>query len=696
VIVKIIAHPKHAAVFARVARYVVDAKGGVDPAAWTRTADYVLDTPHAGDRSKVGAVRVTNCLSDDPASATLEILATQAKNTRSQSDKHYHLVISFPPGEKVPVATLHEIEDAVCAAIGLADHQRISAVHLDTDHLHVHVAISKVHPATLRNVEPYYPKHRLMEACERLEVQHGLQRTNHGQAAASRVRGRLADMAAHGGEPSLLQWILDTAGDALKTCSTQGGHWQELHEVLARFDLDIRPRGAGLVIGVRGDTTLRVKASSVDRGLSFKSLTERWGDYVPPASSVEVVHDHPLAEPAERFASRPASVSTLAASGEPEDQPPSSVEGRGASDPRPPATGAPAGAYRPPGPATARTAGLYAAYQRQRDAALQARQMARQQWRDAHEHYLRELKAWYAARRQDIRQRPDLLREARRRAYQELAERRREEFQKHREQAMAQRQAVGGAHPLPTWQEFLQTAALRGDAQALAVLRSRPQGPARLAADLLTATDAETARHVVFEHLRPQILKSGATVYRVDDGGVVADEARQIRVEQLSAGAAFLALSLADERFQGRALIVEGSETFREQVVLHATRHGLDVRFADPAMEAERQRLTAQRGPVEVPPPALAAFLAKRNALRDRVASLPVHQAWTGQAAGEAIYQGRRALNDGSQALLLQRGETMLVKAVSTAEAARASRWPIGKTVRLDGQGRLIDAAMKR
>jgi hypothetical protein len=33
---------------------------------------------------------------------------------------------------------------------------------------------------------------------------------------------------------------------------------------------------------------------------------------------------------------------------------------------------------------------------------------------------------------------------------------------------------------------------------------------------------------------------------------------------------------------------------------------------------------------------------------------------------------------------------------VSTAEAARASRWPIGKTVRLDGQGRLIDAAMKR
>jgi hypothetical protein len=54
----------------------------------------------------------------------------------------------------------------------------------------------------------------------------------------------------------------------------------------------------------------------------------------------------------------------------------------------------------------------------------------------------------------------------------------------------------------------------------------------------------------VFEHLRPQTRKNGATVYRVEDGGMVADEARLVRVEQLTAGAAFLALALADERFR--------------------------------------------------------------------------------------------------------------------------------------------------
>jgi hypothetical protein len=85
------------------------------------------------------------------------------------------------------MTTLHAIEDRLCEAIGLADHQRLSAIHTDTAHLHVHIAI-KVHPTTRRNIEPYYDKQRLMEACDALEIRYGLQRTDHGverQQAAS-------------------------------------------------------------------------------------------------------------------------------------------------------------------------------------------------------------------------------------------------------------------------------------------------------------------------------------------------------------------------------------------------------------------------------------------------------------------------------------------------------------------------------
>jgi hypothetical protein len=52
----------------------------------------------------------------------------------------------------------------------------------------VHIAINKVHPTTRRNIEPYYDKQRLMEACDALEIRYGLQRTDHGverQQAAS-------------------------------------------------------------------------------------------------------------------------------------------------------------------------------------------------------------------------------------------------------------------------------------------------------------------------------------------------------------------------------------------------------------------------------------------------------------------------------------------------------------------------------
>jgi hypothetical protein len=40
------------------------------------------------------------------------------------------------------------IEERFCNALGYAEHQRISVVHHDTDNVHIHVAINKIHPTT--------------------------------------------------------------------------------------------------------------------------------------------------------------------------------------------------------------------------------------------------------------------------------------------------------------------------------------------------------------------------------------------------------------------------------------------------------------------------------------------------------------------------------------------------------------------
>lgn len=104
---------------ARLIRYMVAAQGGMAPSQWKRTAAYAIDSKATTQQGeKVQSYRVTNCDTDNPAVAAMMMTATQACNTRFKSDKTYHLVFSFAPGETPPLDALHAIEDALCESIG--------------------------------------------------------------------------------------------------------------------------------------------------------------------------------------------------------------------------------------------------------------------------------------------------------------------------------------------------------------------------------------------------------------------------------------------------------------------------------------------------------------------------------------------------------------------------------------------------
>ena len=90
------------------------------------------------------------------------------------------------------------------------------------------------------------------------------------------------------------------------------------------------------------------------------------------------------------------------------------------------------------------------------------------------------------------------------------------------------------------------------------------------------------------------VRRDGRVIYRVTDGGVLSDEAAHVRVLQPTTAAAFLALSLAADRFDNRPSIVKGTEAFRSQVAAAAPIEGMAVRFADPALERERVRRTPE------------------------------------------------------------------------------------------------------
>ena len=101
-----------------------------------------------GKNTRVGEVSITNCVSTDTTWAVREIAATQRLNARAKSDRTYHLLISLRAGENPDAQTLRVIEERFCKALGYGEHQRISVVHHDTDNVHIHVAINKIHPTT--------------------------------------------------------------------------------------------------------------------------------------------------------------------------------------------------------------------------------------------------------------------------------------------------------------------------------------------------------------------------------------------------------------------------------------------------------------------------------------------------------------------------------------------------------------------
>lgn len=639
----------------KLTRYITGIKATGDPAGWPALADYITDA--RSDGARVEHVRLTNLDSDEVGPAVKEIAVTQALNTRSRADKNYHLIVSFPPGERPTRAQLDNIEDTLCAAIGLADHQRISATHDDKDHFHMHVAINKVHPATYRNVDPSFDKLALMRTCIELEQRHGLAITPHGQDGERQPRNRQADMEAHSGRESLSGWIATNAAAQLVDAAARATSWQDMHDAAATFGLELRPRGAGLTIGAAGKPEA-VKASRVDRRLSFKALSDRLGAFAPAQGAT-------VAEPLQQYRKGPRQ----------------SVPG---------------------------TAALFADYQREREAAQAARKAAREKVDADRAAFATRMRLSHAERRRIVKEDRHRSPTEKRAAYRTLAAERAGNWRDHKAAGASDRAAIDAAHPVPSWQSFLEVRAERGDALATAALRSRQRQRQRFAFDILTADDAEAARHVVYRELAPIAKRNGDMLYQVKDGGRVTDTAQAVRVDQLTVGAAFLALSLAGDKFTGQPLKVEGTDEFKAQIAAVAAMQGVAVTFADPAMEAARQAAQDQRAAsaATTPPDSATAtrdlsapadgdavdrFIAERNKTAARISVIDQHRRWTSADAGPAEYAGRRKLSDGSEAVLLRKNGDVLVKPVTAAQAAKASRWRVGATVTTDDRGRFTD-----
>ncbi|MCW8452569.1 TraI/MobA(P) family conjugative relaxase [Legionella quinlivanii] len=240
-----------------------------------------------GKQERVGKIRISNCSSVDPHWAALEVEATQSRNKRAQGDKSYHLLISFAKGECPESEVLRTIEEKVVGSIGFSAHQRISTVHHDTDNLHIHVAINKIHPIHFTMKEPYQAYKQFSKVAIQLEDEFSLIKTNH-QGKKSRAENRADDMEHHAGIESLINWVKRHCLDTLRECRD----WASLHDTLAAHDLALRLRGNGLI--VESGFGISIKASSLSREFSKKKLEDRLGPFQPLHREISINQSYAL------------------------------------------------------------------------------------------------------------------------------------------------------------------------------------------------------------------------------------------------------------------------------------------------------------------------------------------------------------------------------------------------------------------
>ena len=254
---------------------VVAAKSG-SRASFMRLAAYIADAPRDGE--KVVGQDFNNCFADSISDAELEIKATQSLCTGTKVDKTYHMIVSFETGERPGTAVLADIEKTLAESVGLGEHQRISAVHDDTSHMHIHIAINKVHPETHRIFTPFRDFPKLQKAARALELKHGLSVLK-PEPAKSRRSDKATDFEAHTKAPTFNQWAKETLLEPLQSAlQDQTSGWQGFQEVLANNGLIIKPRGRGLII-TTGNGRLYVKPSEISRNFSKAALEKQLGPF---------------------------------------------------------------------------------------------------------------------------------------------------------------------------------------------------------------------------------------------------------------------------------------------------------------------------------------------------------------------------------------------------------------------------------
>ena len=492
---------------------------------------------------RISQIKVSNCYSDDLMAGLLEIQNTQEMNTRAKSDKNCHLVLSFPEGERLSLADLSTIEERFCDALGFNGHQRISVVHDDTNNLHIHIAINKIHPKNLTILNPYYDYKKVAKLCEQMEREYGLTKVNH-ETVSDKATRVMQEIETRTGVESLLGWIRSEALTEIKDAD----NWQDLHQALARHGLEIKERGNGFVLVANNGVA--VKASSVDRSLSKGNLTQRLGAFVQNEHSTQSSQQN-----AKQYQPRP-------------------LQNR------------------------IDTSELFARYQQEQTDNARQRSI---QWailRQSRDQLIDRAKREAKLKRSIIksikagRLAKKALYATAHQQFKTTIEVIKSDYQKSYQHSKAHHSRMG-------WLNWLAKEAKNGNAEALTVLRSRRVG--QFKGNQITTkqsnddsiTNSRFKDGFIKDDCVESISKIGTVTYKAGSTTIRDDGKRLIVLSDTTQDALVDILQVAMKKY-GSHLAINGTEQFRFQIAQVAVQNQMRVTFDDKQLEQYRQQLMKQ------------------------------------------------------------------------------------------------------
>ena len=563
------------------------------------------------DVEKTIAVEVGNLSSLEAASRHMAAVAN--RSTRAVNPV-MHMILSWPEGERPEPQAIFRAGRHILGSLGLLEHQFIIAIHDNTENRHAHIEVNRVHPTTYRPARLPWMLKTMHRAAREAEIEHGWAHDN-GIYEVVEVGGQklIVEASARGesdraetfggnraetwsGEQSFEAWCKDAPAAALRKALADPAtnDWQAVHGVLASFGLELRESGGGGLrvydVGPQDDVnaTGRQKPAAVSASKAFRFLKrpeaeERFGQFRP------IDPTRPLKSPATTF----------------KRDPQKRLENK---------------LLRAAARAT-----LKKKFETERADALEQRTVAlgvlKEMFAKSDADRTERRTEAYRALREQISADPTLDRTQKQQAYMAAKLRHEQQRAVDRQQAQqerAERRAL--LAPLPTWREWVEAEAQKGDDAAISALRGLVYQEGRDAKRAAATTDADSIGPVgtispagstrkvdpyarALSQLTWRVSSHGVVTYRFNAGPVAfVDAGAKLRFDGaiVSDDALRVALKYAADKWRGDIRLNGGDQVFRDRVARMATEMRIELQNPE-LRRLQLQQLATHRAAASLP-----------------------------------------------------------------------------------------------